>query len=511
MAFPDFFERVTQSASQLLAGYDDGDFRARLEAARVAVAYDRAAEASTEATCGLELIVRLLARLLPRLSLVSLEGGELRGRLSDLALAINPRLELHDGLDDAGSVIVIGQTAVTADTAIYLGSDRWIALLSRDGPQQSGNSAVPFGAGAAACLGVANVFRSLFGDLLENGAPDISVKLSTLNFETGARASNADLPEGGDIGHVQLVGAGAIGQATLWSLSNVAGLKGSIDVIDHERTELSNLQRYVLTTRSDDDVRKTRLAAAQFPGRSAIGITEHPVTWAGFLAARGSHHLDLVATALDSAKARVEVQGALPRRIVNAWTQPGDCGVSRHAFRGEQACLACLYLPKGMRRSESEILADELGIAERVRDVAAMLELGGLVDIDFLSVVAQRKSKDLDSLRSLLGLSLREFRQKAVCGGQLTPAGDADTTPVEVPMAFQSAMAGVMLAAEIVATAMPVRRKPVTGKSVIDLLRPAPKRLNVSILKRTDGAARCICADPDYQKAYSRKYVEQLI
>ena len=97
-----------------------------------------------------------------------------------------------------------------------------------------------------------------------------------------------------------------------------------------------------------------------------------------------------------------------------------------------------------------------------------------------------------------------------ICGGQLAPARDADTAPIEVPMAFQSAMAGIMLAAEIVATGVSARRKAVMGKTVIDLLRPAPKRLNVPVLKRTDGVARCICADPDYQKVYSRKYAEQL-
>lgn len=510
MAFPDYFERVTQSASQLLADYDAPDFRARLEAARVAVVYDRAAEQCLEGTCSLELIVRLLARLVPALSLVSLDGGDLRVRLSELALAINPELEIDDGLDDASSILVVGGTAVATGAPVYLGSDRWIAFLSQNCPQPTGNSPLPFGAAVAACLGVANIFRGLFGDLLESGGLDASVKLSTLNFETGVKAANADLPDGADIGHFQLVGAGAIGQAALWALSNVAGLKGTVDVIDHERTELSNLQRYVLTTRADDDVRKTRLAAAQFPGRSAIEINEHPVTWSCYLAAHGSHSLGLVATALDSAKARVEVQGALPRRIVNAWTQPGDCGVSRHEFLGNEACLACLYLPKGSQRNESEILAEELGIPELVRDVAAMLELGGVVDIDFLSLVAERKAKDLDSLRPLLGVSLREFRRRAVCGGQLAPAHDADTAPFEVPMAFQSAMAGIMLAAEIVATGVSARRKPVMGKTVIDLLRPAPKRLNVPVLKRTDGVARCICADPDYQKVYSRKYAEQL-
>lgn len=506
MAFADYSERVEQSAAQLLAGYDAVDFRARLVAARVAIAVDGSAAATTEGRASADLLVRLLARLFPSLGLVALEGGGYADELRSLAIAINPNLETFGDLDENCHVLVVGATVAPMGQPVYIGSDGWIARLSRKAPVSSANTSVPFGAGAAACLGAANVFRAVFSDHLENGGPDHSVTVSMLNFETGARATNADLPTGAHFGTVQLVGAGAIGQAAVWALARVGGLAGHLDVVDPERTEITNLQRYVLTTREDDDARKTRIAAAQFPGAGAITVAQHCATWADYVASRGSHDFDLVATALDSARARVEVQGALPRRIVNAWTQPGDCGVSRHSFLGQDACLACLYLPSGTRRNEDEILAEELGMPERSKEIATMLETGRPVDIDFLRDVAARRSMNLELLKPLLGVHLRDFRQRAVCGGMLVSATDAANTPIEVPMAFQSALAGVMMAAEIVATQVMERKGAPATKSAVDLMRPFAKRLNVAVLKNRDGEAHCICEDADFQRAYARKY-----
>ena len=505
MAVADYFDRVQQSAAQVLSNHDDAAFRARLEGASVGIAFDTEAENSAEARVCIELVTRLMARLFPVIAMKGPEDGKLIYELRTLASAINPKIDLVDTLGDETETIVLGATPAAHGRAVYLGSDRWIARLSRVAPLPSGNSGIPFGAAAAACIGVANVFRSVFADLLPSGGPDDSVTFSTLGHETRKSCSNADLPTDADLGQVQLVGAGAIGQAAVWALAKTSGLAGHLDVIDHERTDLSNLQRYVLTERKDDDARKVRLAEAAFPGMGSITAVGHFGTWAEYLAVRNSFDFDLVATALDSAKDRVAVQGALPRRIANAWTQPGDCGVSRHAFLGEGACLACLYLPRGQRPSENEVLAVELGMPEKAKEIATMLETDTRVTEDFLGEVADRTGADGMALRAFTGLSLRDFRRRAVCGGEIPSAAGAHDASLQVPMAFQSAMAGVLLAAEIVAFQC-MGREADGSKSVIDLLRPFPDRLTVPQSKDRTGEARCICEDRDFQRTYRRKY-----
>jgi len=75
---------------------------------------------------------------------------------------------------------------------------------------------------------------------------------------------------------------------------------------------------------------------------------------------------------------------------------------------------------------------------------------------------------------------------------------------VVVPMAFQSAFAGLMLAAEIIKTAPTHKLKADMVTTKIDLLRPIGTRLSEAANKTAD--IRCICRDPIYVRRYEQKY-----
>jgi len=504
MALADYFDRARQSASQILKGYDGAEFERRLSSRTVTIAFDDNAALTDEGRASLDLTIRLVARLYPRIALQPL-GTPSALRLNELARSINPNIDIVRS-DDEGdkSSLVVGRTKIKGE-AIYIGSDRWIARVGTKGPWGSSDSGNPLGAGAAACLGVANLFRLTFGDLLERGTLDKQAQLSLLNFATGDLAANHGEETCVDVGVLNLAGLGAIGNAAVWALSRWDSAEGTLHLIDPEAVDLGNLQRYVLAHRADVGEIKVELAGSQFVGRSKLTIATHPQSWSDFVREGGTHRFDLVATALDSAADRVEVQGTLPKAIVNGWTQPGDVGVSRHDFLGEDACLACLYLPDRQRRNEDEIVAEELRMPERLLEIRKMLHTGEPVGPAFIELVAQAAGIEPGPLFSFAGLSLRAFRAKAICGEAILPAPDADQTELQVPLAFQSAMAGIMLAAEIVGRRIePDRRLPT--KSVIDLLRPVPGRLNVPVLKADSALARCVCADPDYIAAFRRKY-----
>jgi molybdopterin/thiamine biosynthesis adenylyltransferase len=297
----------------------------------------------------------------------------------------------------------------------------------------------------------------------------------------------------------QLVGVGAIGNAFVWAMSRLRGVKGELHLIDHETIELTNLQRYLLTTMTDVEASKVVLAASALKD-CGIEVQCFATTWAGYVERMGHHRFDRVAVALDTVRDRVQVQSSLPRRVYNAWTQAGDLGISRHGFDGNEACLACLYLPTGKRRNEDEIVAEELGFRtqEQILRVRSMLHLGTAVGEQFVREIAANIRADVEVLLPLADLPLRAFRQKAICGNAIIRAADGGGAELEVPMAFQSALAGVMLAAEIAASTSTVRVKQPATRSVVDLMRPLPGRISFPMLKGTPGPARCICQDPDY-------------
>lgn len=501
MALAEFFDRIGDSAAQVLGTDDREALAARLEECAITIAFDKRVN-TTEGSASLDMLVRLLARLFPRLAFQSLDGTTAEWAM-ELAKAINPRIELGHDAESRALEVVLGGTEGAQESSLYCGAEGWFAKVGTKHPLGFGMSDNPFGAGAAACIVAANVFRWAFSDSLERPDLDDDLNLSMLNFAHGRRGSNRPLPTRRDLGRFALVGLGAIGNAAVWSLGRMQETGGAIDLIDHERIDLGNLQRYVLTERQSVGAEKVELMGRFLPG---FEINAHPMRWSQFLQSSGTHAYDLVGVGLDTARDRVLLQGSLPREIVNSWTQRGDLGVSRHMdFADEGACLACLYLDPRPSPHEDELVAKELGLPEKSKDIGHMLHLGAPIGADFMRMLAERNAIPEVDLMPFAHLPLREFRAKAVCGGGLFSAISAKGA-IEVPMAFQSALAGILLAAEIVATRLGLRRRSLPTKTTIDLLRPIPRILNFPAQKNVSAKVRCICQDNDYVSVYKRKY-----
>jgi len=187
--------------------------------------------------------------------------------------------------------------------------------------------------------------------------------------------------------------------------------------------------------------------------------------------------------------------------------------VSRHLAFGRTPCLGCIYRPRTGGKSEAELVAEAMRIAEPAAEVRELLYSGAPIGEPFIKGVAARRGiVEAESVAILVryaSRSLREFYQEAFCGGlMLTLGGEADTAAVraEAPMAFQSALAGVMLASELVIDAGGLREphhEATPTRTTINLLRPltvyAP-----TVSRSSDG--RCFCDDPDYLRVYETKY-----
>jgi molybdopterin/thiamine biosynthesis adenylyltransferase len=487
VALADYFRRSAIAASQVVAGFDEEAIRQRLQDVRVGVIVGDAA--TPEGVALADLTIRLLARLYPTLVL----SGDSPG-LALLAKEINPNIEISD--EGADVAIAIGVDAkATADSTIFAGSDGWIARVSAAGPLATGASANPFGAGAAACLAVANVFRAVF--LTDQPDLDENASVSALDFTTSCATTAF---EDVDIGEVVLVGAGAIGHGALWALERLSA-NGRVHVVDPERIELSNLQRYVLAKRDDDGRSKTEIAG-QHGG--ALELVAHETDWQMFCQEDG-YAWERVLVGVDSAAARRAVQASLPRWVANAWTQPGDLGVSVHPWTNDGACLSCLYLPHGQSLSDDKIIAETLGLQGMELEVRRLLYTGQHVPAAILATIEHHLELAEGAAVAFAGRSLRELYVEGICGGTLI-ALDRVGRPrqeVHVPIAHQSALAGVLLAGRLVADALGVGPSD-SSITRIDVMHALGQELVQPV--RKDPRGICICQDPVYRQAFDAKW-----
>jgi molybdopterin/thiamine biosynthesis adenylyltransferase len=484
--------------TQVLHGFDTDEITRRLDGKTVGISVGPSAAASQEGRSAADMLVRLLSRLYPSLSIVA--EGALGESLRSLAAEINPLAEISTDLESHISVVIGPDAKTIAPIEVGIGSNGWTAKVSTGGRPSSADTGNPVGAGLAACLGAANVFRFFF---VESGSDqlDREAALSGLSLES---ESGEPLALARDLGDTFLIGAGAIGEAAIWTLSRASVAGGVLHIVDPDLIDLGNLQRYVLAKRADEGTAKTGIAIRAFEGLP-LRLNCHDNEWEDYVA-RTDYQLDQVLVAVDSAQVRRDIQASLPRWVANAWTQPGDLGLSEHPWNGESACLACLYLPDRPAPNEDEVIADALHMAGPLQKQAIrqLLHQNAPLSQQFLSEVAAANSLPVDILAPYMGQPVRTLYVEGFCGGALVPAVGPDSVrnEVHVPLAHQSAMAGVLLAGR--ALIPESVRTPTALVARVDLMRPlsalAPQRI------AKDRLGRCICQDGVYRRRWEEKY-----
>jgi Prokaryotic E2 family C/ThiF family len=499
VALADYYDRAALAAAQVIVGFNEQAFRNALEATTIGVSLDEHTSAVSEGRILSDLVVRLLARLYPRLQLAVADSPR-KADLSQLARAINPQIELVDSGAEVG--IAVGEKATQFPTTVFAGSEGWSARVGLSAPASVGDSRNPFGAGAAAGLAAATVFRALFAGGSRE-CLDENVAFSTWSGECGAGNDGPSLPQSVQLpGDAVLVGLGAVGHGVLWALGR-SPLAGRLHVVDPERIELSNLQRYAFGQRSDDGRPKTEVAESAL-AMSGLKPVSHTSAWAEFVDREG-YDWPFVLVAVDSAHDRRAVQAALPGWIANAWTQPGDLGVSAHSrFGSEGACVSCLYLPSGPAPNEDELVAQALGVPDRQQQIRNLLYHGAPVPADLFEAISAGLDVPIEALRQFAGRGIRELYVQGLCGGALIGLErlGKPVQEVHVPLAHQSALAGVLLASTLARHVLN-NDEELTRITRIDVLQPLGSHLTQPAKA---GDPRCICRDADYVSTFEVKW-----
>jgi Prokaryotic E2 family C/ThiF family len=505
MAIANFFDKVALGAAPLLQGFDRDEFERILLENHIAVRFDRGAAETFEGRTQLELVVNLFARLYPVISIYSIEDVSLTKELEDMAKAINPDIELSPATEPTIMIIIGSTDFVCPGLILYAGSDNWNVKFSLGSPVGTGASNNPFGAGSAACFAAANVFRSVFKSQLPFSDIDSDFVFSVLDHAIDP-ASNGPQIRTVLFEDLTIAGLGAIGNSLIWSLSKLNTLNGNITLVDHENIGLSNLQRYVLAGQNDVGSVKVDLAESMFynPG---IHITKVPEKWNDWIQQQPGRRLDTVAVCVDNIKDRRLMQGSLPVEIYNAWTQQENLGISRHRDFISGTCLCCMYFPTEVSTSRSQEIADALGMSEFEPTIRKYLANEYPVDEPLIALIANFNKMEPDTLQAYLGTSVQSLYADAVCGGifmKINHSSVQGMNPnMQVPTAFESAFAGILLGIEIVNGANHYRDYQETTTTQFNLIRA----LNPYINLNTEKARNCICTDPVYQDVYRKKHI----
>lgn len=521
MSLPGFLERVVDATAPVLGGLDREAVRAKLEGASVTlVGGERAREGPARA--GFLLAANLLARLYPR---IRLKGPDELVHVAESEIVlINPGVDVATTDDETMATLAYEADADAADAAVCARAwNVYVDTVVDDDAEPAAAAAL-----AAATLGVGELFRVVFADDL--GARGRRTRQAgAFNLVTlGEPSFGIPVPDSVDVGNFRLVGAGAIGQAAAKTLA-IAGARGRMVAVDHDKVALSNLQRYVLTRDGDVGAVKVDLLRERL-AKSNLDVVLAETEWhAGLVEAQLP-----TLVALDRAEARIGVQSSLPGPIYNAWTQPADVGWSRHERFGDEPCLACLYWPEHERPNRHEQIAAAFRqhplrtlayLVHRGIPIGQPLPPGGIPVIPgfeppsdaerwlttpLVDDIAFAAGIEVAELAGWRDRSLADVYQDGICGGALLHlnVGEAPRD-VLVPLAHQSALAGVMLATEFLVAQVPGLRgvRAAAAEGRFDVLAGLPQ-----VLARPRARTpRCLCSDAVFRGVYGGKLDENAL
>lgn len=500
MGLPRFFDRVFAAAGRQLSVSRDS-LSAALQGTTVAVECHDDHPNSVWVT---ELLCNLCARLYPRLRL-DIGSVKQRDKLSDLITSINPKCDI---VESAPSIRVrIGPQSIAAGEAIYARADGWVASVGVTPFEETlAGPPNPFTAAATAAFAAAALFRHVFAKQLSATNDDDTV-VSLLDY---SRTTGRDLP----LQQVRLpttgfLGLGAVGNAGVWALSRCAELSGTIYLVDHETVELSNLQRYVLTT--DSDVRKAKtviahraFAESRIDARKVSSTIEKCDASGAHIGLGDAGHngVPVLCVSVDNVSGRRHAQALLPELLINGWTSDSGLGVSFHRFDSNAACLSCLYQPTEPAKSQTELVADALGLPHE--RVIALWVTEQPPTATELATIARHLGVSIEVIQEWEQRRLQDLYTQVVCGAiglDLAGVGRLEA----VPLAHQSTLAGVLMAAELVKRSdkdlaeLSQREALVTWE---DVRRKAPRMWAVPRAREPN----CICGDSVYQDVYRSKW-----
>jgi hypothetical protein len=294
----------------------------------------------------------------------------------------------HAENSDYRLVLCIGDDApgLSGTGRVFINSAGWLAGISRVRPVSLPfeNDENCFGAIAAACLGVTQVFKLALGmaqeQMLRDGLFDLFRLAWTESREPGP------WPSALDVGRVLMVGAGSVASSAAYAM-RLAGLNGHLTILDKDVVKIQNFNRSPLFGMETLGLAKADAISIALR-RSGLEAHAVPIWWNDFVErqARETFDFDVWLPLANEFGVRGSMQHNVPPLMIHASTS-ANWGVNhgRH-LPATDDCLVDRF-PREVAANDMRCAEGE-AVVEDVRVDAALpfasLFAGLLVAVDLL-------------------------------------------------------------------------------------------------------------------------------
>lgn len=225
-----------------------------------------------------------------------------------------------------------------SDFAVRINATGWVASIGTHLPVPQIDDENVIGAIAAACLGVAQVFKRALG--MDRG---LLFADGLLDMYTLARtAANGSYNPGPRIkkfcpGKVLMVGAGSVGSSVAYCL-RLARAVLDLTIIDLDRVLVENMNRSPLFGKANFDLNKAEAVAGWLHG-SSVSPTAFPGSWNDFVRERRRDGFDVWLPLANEDGVRESMQSNVPPMSVFGTTSPNWAACHGRSIPGVDDCL----------------------------------------------------------------------------------------------------------------------------------------------------------------------------
>lgn len=434
-----FFSRSILFARYSVRGLERTTIPSHLETARVAVTGNELLLRTPNGQHMVLMAVNLLCRFCSHLDIVIPQDidamidfpvarrTKLLDNLLELAVNVYPAIELRaeTKLTAPYNVVLgIGSASVESGSTVTINSDGWIAHLCTEGNQLPWTSELqnPIGAHVAASLGAADVFKAVLRRV--KGCNQLDVRPSgsfvfsafDYGFASSANA-NPPLPTSIPLGTVHLISAGAINSSVAYSLRAVPGITGKLVVIEPQEVQISDLNRYLITTANDAIRRRPKVDVLRTFVEGVFEVETFQMEFQRYRNQLKKGCLDLAIVGVDRDESRWEVQNEFPHVILSGGTEASAIQISRHDDFSQAACLGCLYPRRTYVEHAGAVETEPSASISFVSALTGALLSGEIIKERSEAFRGNRLQTVLhmDALKASL-FRIRQPRKSALCG-----------------------------------------------------------------------------------------------
>lgn len=266
--------------------------------------------------------------------------------------------------EDYEWILALGDVSVPEGNVVRATSCGWGTRITRNQPIQafnfdSSNLDNPIGPAAAACFGVAEIFKSLIGvpDRQRPDAYEYDTYTLTANPDNDLHTTNPPLPDTITLGTVELAGVGSIGSSLLYVI-DMLPVSAEFVLTDHDIVEYENLNRSPVFS-VEDAVKghaKVTTGARYLAGHDGITVQTHTERY-GETKDQDAVSPDIVIPEVDDNRAREDIQYSRPPLMVGGTTNGSAVNVRRQ-LPIKEACLLCHFPPQETSYSPACAVAD---------------------------------------------------------------------------------------------------------------------------------------------------------